>query len=492
MHSARAVGTLDRRLSLSAVGVAQRAVFTAALVLAVLVPQAGNSYWSFPVLEHPWSLAPFAALFLVALLDLEHPRSLRNLDVLALAAPALTLALWSHVEHWQLVFAYGAMAYLLVRMALLGRIGRGSREAGGETHAMRATLPTRWLALGVLVLVGVHVSWTLDSSVGSDIGVAGVQGAQRLLDGHGLYGAQAALTRQYGFDPHLDSYGPLVYEATVPFAAVSHGLSAARLAALFFDLLSALMMFLLGRRRSIALGITLAFAWLSFPLSMYVAELASNDAMMVACLLATLLCLDAPARRGVALASAAWTKLCPLALLPLLAGQDLGRGRRLTPGLVRFAGCFAVVSAAIFTPVFAHGELATFLSRSFGFQLRRSPAYSLWEVFTRSTTPGGLHAAAAVIHGLLEAGTAALAVALLWLPRRRDIAGVSACAAAVIVGLVAGDGYFSFTYVCWFAPLVLVAHALAPGPAPARATDPRGRSSVWRPSRDPGSGAATA
>lgn len=455
----------DRRVA----SLTLRGLFLAALALTVLVPRAGDSYWTFPAVSRPWTLAPFAALFAIVLLDLGAPRSLRNLDVLALLTPYLGLALWTPTGEWQLALVYAPLVYLFARMLALAVRG-GLRRS---PHRRSGPLTCTWLALGVLVLVAVHVEWTLGSRVSSDIARASVHGARALVHGRPVYGDENALARQNeGLDPHLDSYGPLAYEAVVPFLAVARGTGPAQAAALFFDLLSALLLLVLGRRMaSLHLGLTLALAWLAFPFSLYVAEMGANDALLCAGLLATLLWQAEPARRGAALAAAAWSKLSPLALLPLLLAHDAGRRSR-----ARFAASFAVVSALCFLPILVHDSPSTFLDRTFGFQLSRAPGYSIWELLDGPRAATGLHTLGAVVHGLLDACAVTLALALPRLGPRRDTAGLAAASAALLIALVSLDGYFSFAYLCWFAPLVLVADAIPrPHARPANARRVRAR-----------------
>ena len=71
---------------------------------------------------------------------------------------------------------------------------------------------------------------------------------------------------------HGDTYGPVNYEAYVPFEQIFgwsgtwDDLPAAHAAAIFFDLLAVALLFLLGRRmRGPTLGIALAYAWVVLP-----------------------------------------------------------------------------------------------------------------------------------------------------------------------------------------------------------------------------------
>ncbi|MCW3041120.1 MAG: hypothetical protein JWM31_3025, partial [Solirubrobacterales bacterium] len=50
-----------------------------------------------------------------------------------------------------------------------------------------------------------------------------------------------------------------------------------------------------------------------------------------------------------------------------------------------------------------------------------------------------------------------LALAVAVLPRRRDVAGLSACAAAVVIALQGGVTHWFYLYIVWFFPLVMVA-----------------------------------
>ena len=420
--------------------------------------------WTYPGVANAWVLAPFCALFLLALIDFANPWRLVHLDLLVLLSFVLALAFWSESSFLPLLFIDGPLVYLGARLAMIAHLGReavGYRSRGLE---QRPALSARWLLVGIAALALVHASWTLSARVNTDVGYASVRGAQRILDGRPLYGADRALNANLGYDPHLDTYGPVVYEAYVPFAQAARSTLAARLATLFFDLLTAALLFVLGRKlREPRTGILLAYCWLAFPFTLYAGGLASNDAMVAAALVATLLVAQHPARRGAIAALAAWSKLSPLALVPLLAGHELSaRGR--SARLVAFAGAFALISAALFAPVLVHSPIDQILSRTFGFQLGREPAYSIWERLDGTAvvhTAAWVKTAARVAHGLLMAVTVALGVALLWLPRRRDVVGLACVSAALLMAIELCDGYYTFTYILWFAPLVLVALLLS-------------------------------
>ena len=92
-------------------------------------------------------------------------------------------------------------------MAIVAGVGRAhSKRSTGATAArpvLSPTLGARWLTLGAVVLVVVHVVWTLGSPVFPDEGEAGLYGARAILHGCRVYGANRALDANLGFDPHL-------------------------------------------------------------------------------------------------------------------------------------------------------------------------------------------------------------------------------------------------------------------------------------------------
>ena len=58
---------------------------------------------------------------------------------------------------------------------------------------------------------------------------------------------------------------------------------------------------------------------------------------------------------------------------------------------------------------------------------------------------------------VVQAGALVFAVVAAFLPRRRDLIGLSALAAAVVVALQLGVTHWFYLYIVWFLPLVLVA-----------------------------------
>jgi hypothetical protein len=163
-----------------------------------------------------------------------------------------------------------------------------------------------------------------------------------------------------------------------------------------------------------------------------------NDALVGALVLAALLAAATPARRGRWLALAGMAKFAPLGLGPLYATH----GRR----PVRFALAFAAVIAAAFALVLAYGDPRTFYDRTLGFQTQRGSPFSIWGLRDWTTAQAVVQVA-----GVL------LALAVAFVPRRRDVVGLAALTAAVLIGLQLGITHWFYLYIVWFFPFAMVA-----------------------------------
>ncbi len=425
-----------------------RAAYVALLGLAVVLPRVSSNGFEFPGISHGWVLLVFAALMVIALLEGGPLLRLRYLDALVLVVPALALALEHRPRQWPILLLYAAFVYLAARMLM---IARSNAEPGGRGDPL---VPRSWLIAGLFVLALVHIGWAWQSSVTNDSAQGAAQGATRVLEGRSVYGSSATIAAA----PHGDVYGPVLYEAYTPFTGKIAGRPADRLLGAVAELLCALLLFILGRRLGgRATGTLLAFCWLAYPLTLYEDGLGFNDGLVAAALLGAVLVSRSPARRGAMSALAAWLKLTPLALVPVLALYRPAGGQR-KARIARFAAGFALVTGIVFAPVLLHDTPATFLDRTLGFQGTREPADSLWsslEVGYGYALPW-LASAARIAHGLVVAGAAALALFAPRLLRRNDELGLAAISAAILIAVQMGLSYYAYGYVLWFAPLVLV------------------------------------
>lgn len=460
---------------------AGRILFITLLAAAPLLPKLTCSSSSFPAVTNWWVCLPFCGLFLLALLDVRHPRRIYNLDLVVLGSLVVAFGCFERARVLPMLMLYPPLIYLAVRMLVLARVGRAAETP--KTAAFRPWLPWPWLAIGIVVLSVVHVQWALDYRATADVGEASVQRATRIVHGEALYGAERTGIAKAP-DAHYDTYGPFNYEAYVPFTAIASSTIAAHLASLFFSLLTAGLLFVLGRRvRGPTIGAALAFAWLAFPFTLYVDAFAFNDGLVAATLTGTLLVIGAPLRRGAMIALAGWTKLSPLALVPVMIAQRASAEENRPRAVMTFAAGFVVTSAVIFVPALDHNSLSTFIMRSFGYQASRLPQFSIWSVYGNGYRYAAwIVSASEIVRGLLTAITLGFGLALLHLPRRQDVVGLAGASASVLIALEICDGYYWFSYLLWFAPLVLVALTLDPQPAQKHHNHNSNRTSATDPS----------
>jgi hypothetical protein len=407
---------------------------------------------------------PLCVLFVVPFVNFRRPFSLLHLDLLMLLSFSVSLAFFNHAHIYASVpLAYPPLLYLLARMlALLRRVRPGPDLArpARRPPPLRLLVPAKWLALGVVFLLGFRIALNVTDSNVIDVGYAGVIGAQRIAAGKPLYGG-------YPTDnEHGDTYGPVNYELYVPFEQVFgwsgtwDDLPAAHAAAIFFDLLATALLFLIGRRmRGPTLGVALAYAWVAYPFSLYALESNSNDSLVGALVLAAVLAASyrgalARGGRGALAALAGLTKFAPLALAPLLATHglwasspqgELSLARR-ARALALYSLAFAATVALVSIPAFSHDSLHTIYERTLVYQSNRGSPFSVWGLY-------GLHG----LERIVEIAAVALALLLAFLPRRGDIVGLAAACAAVIIAAQLGVEHWFYLYIPWFFPLAIVA-----------------------------------
>ncbi len=384
---------------------------------------------------------PLCMLFLAPFVPWRRRPSLLHLDLAVLLGFSVSLAFFNHaLIGISVPLVYPFLLYLLVRMLLLA-FGRGRPR-----EPLRLIVPASWLAIGIVFLVGFRVGLNVTDSNVIDVGYAGVIGADKVIGGKQLYGGWPK------DNPNGDTYGPVAYYAYVPARAIfgwSGGwdsLPAAHAAAVAFDLLTLLGLFFLGRRiRGPTLGIVFAYAWASYPFSLYALSSNSNDSLVALLVVVALLAISSAPGRGVAGALAGLTKFAPLALAPLLL-----RGAGPWPrkrSLLAFALAFAITCVVVMLPVLTEDNLHAFWHHTIAYQSGRGSPFSIWGLW------GGLSVEQHVVQG----AAAAFAVVVAFVPRRRDLVTVAALGAAVLIAVQLGVTYWFYLYIVWFLPLAIVA-----------------------------------
>jgi hypothetical protein len=404
---------------------------------------------------------PLCAVFLLPFLPWRRPRrlTLLHLDLLVLLGFSVSLAFFNHAQIGISVpLAYPFLLYLIVRMVLLA-FGRGRPR-----ELPRPAVPVTWLAVGVVFLMGFRIGLNVVDSNVIDVGYAGVIGANKLVHGKSLYGHWPS-DNSYG-----DTYGPSNYYAYVPFRAIFgwsgtwDDLPAAHAAAIAFDLLTLLGLFLLGRRiRGPTLGTLLAYCWASYPFTLFALNSNSNDTLVPMVVVAALLVIRWAPARGAAAAIAGLTKFAPLALGPLfLRGTD---ARLTIRAAGRYIAAFAATLAVLMLPVFLNHNESQFWRDTISYQASRPSPFSIWGLW------GGL----GIEQHLVQAMTVAFALGAAVLPRRRGLVEVAALAAAILIAVELSLTHWFYLYIVWFFPMVMVALLGARPPpdlTPERAEEP--------------------
>jgi Glycosyltransferase family 87 len=398
---------------------------------------------------------PLCLLFLLPFIDWRRPFALLHLDLLVLLSFSVSLAFFNHAHIYASVpLTYPPLLYLLARMLALLRRRSASQPPRRSVRPLRLLVPAPVLALGIVSLLGFRIALNVTDANVIDVGYAGVIGAQRITHGEPLYGGYPA------DNEHGDTYGPVNYEVYVPFEQVFgwsgtwDDLPAAHAAAIVFDLLAVALLFLIGRRmRGPTLGIALAYAWVSFPFTLFALESDSNDTLVAVMILAALYFAGSPPVRGAFAALAGLTKFAPLALAPLLALHGLRErdgwvsiSALRTRAFALFLLAFVAVAALVSIPALTHDSLHTIFQRTLVYQSNRGSPFSIWGLY-------GLHG----LQRVVQIAAVALAVALAIAPRRDDLVGLAAACGAVIIAAQLGIDHWFYLYIPWFFPLVMIA-----------------------------------
>jgi hypothetical protein len=379
-------------------------------------------------------------LFLLPFLDRRRPFRLLHLDLLMILSLGLSFGFAEAGNVYASTpLRYITFAYLLPRMLVLALRPR-AREQGPLSWMPTAALAR---ALGALLVI----RYGLDIAYGqvTDIGYGSLYGADQILKGYEL------------FDPswHLGSYGPAMYLAYVPFAALfpfdlsQTDTAGALAAAIVWDLGTVAALYAVGRRLRAGraghrLGVILAFAFAACPWSSFVLSRNANDGLIAFLIALVLLVATSPAARGALLGVATAAKFAPL----ILGGLFLRVGRERTARTaVVYAAAVALVTAALIVRYLPDGGLRDFWDSTLGFEFSRSAPFSLW----------GLYPATKPLRWVVVAFGAALAAALIVLPRERTLPRLAAGGAALVLTAQLVSTYWFFFYFVWVLPFALVA-----------------------------------
>ena len=398
----------------------------------------------------PWLLIPLGLLFLLPFVDFRRPLRLLHLDLLVLLGFGVSHVFFNRGDIGLSVpLAYPVLLYVMGRMLWEGW---RRRERIG---ALVPHVPVSYLLPALVFLVGFRIGLNVIDSNVIDVGYSGVIGADRIADGDPLYDGEFAPDNESG-----NVYGPVAYlaylpwEQLFPWEGTWDDLPGAHAAAITFDLLTTVGLYVLGMRlRGKALGIALAYAWVAFPYSLFALSTNSNDTLIAALLVWALVAASAPAARGALVGLAAAAKFAPLAVAPVFA--TLNRP-------LRFTAAFALVVVAVVLPFLPDGGVRDFYDTTLGFHAGRESPFSVW----------GQEPGLDWLQTALKVVVTGLAVIIAVFPRERDAVQVAALAAAALIGLQLVTVHWFYLYVVWFTPLVLAALFAAQRASPSSGSLP--------------------
>jgi Glycosyltransferase family 87 len=422
-------------------------------------------------LNAPYVFLPLCALFLLGLVDWRRLWRVANLDLLVLLGFGVSHYFFNRAEIGVSVpLVYPALLYLLGRCLWIGLRGRG--------EGLRPVWPVMWLVVAALFLMGFRVGLNLADSGAVDVGYAGVVGADRIAHGEPIYDNFPDDVAQG------DTYGPVNYLAYLPFERIWpysgswDDLPAAHAASVVFDVATFVLLLLVGMRirpgpEGQRVAATLAFGWAAYPYTAYVLESNSNDSLIAALLVATLLLAARPLARGATLAAATWAKFVAAPLAPMFLTYE----RRLRPALLFVAG-FLVVTVAVMTWPAIDPGLKTFYDRTIASQAGRDSPFSIWG---QAPSLEPIRVAILVLTGI-----ASIAFALV--PRRKSPAQLAALSAALLILLQLTLHHWFYLYVVWWFPLFLISisgrthqiHTTQSGSEPQSPASEQGSSAAGR------------
>jgi hypothetical protein len=409
------------------------------------VPKGGGwfipAYAGGPFTVHPLLFAvPAAACFVLGLLDWRRPWRVEHLDVLALAGFfPVAMLLSDDLSPAGLWLAAVCLGWLFARML-------GATFGSWRMPELRPSISSRWLGLAIGILLLARIG-SVSAGYIQDVGQASSLGAWRLLHGLHLYGAVSwrgpGGLRIY----RPDSYGPFAYYAYLPFVVIfppAPALLATLLPAACFDALTLAGLHTLGRRlggRPLAQAFLFAYLLYPFPDLSLMAQ--TNDALIAALCVWTIVAVERPVARGWLMAAAALTKFLPA----LLALQFLGVRR----GRWRYALTLAASLAAMLAwPLITSGP-AQFLDSTLGYQLIQRGGGTQFSIWTYMP-----HLAIAA-RPILAAALVLLALSPMVRPPVQDVREHAALAAALLIGAQLLLDYWFYSYLTWCYPLLVIA-----------------------------------
>ncbi len=394
-----------------------------------------------------WFALLIGAVIFLLLIATKPLVSLRNADLLAFALLATTI--WMLNERlfgMSVIVGTLLMGYLLARCLQLARgvtaEQRGEFLVGFGADSKRISA----LIAGAAAVLAVIV--TIPGGQVGDVAIASVSGATTMLDGTLPYG--------HVIDGivHGDTYPIFAYVLYAPAALIwpirdlFDNLDGGLWIAAVSMLAAAWAIFRSGKESVDAeFGLRHAAAWFIFPPVLVTAAAGAND-LPTAALIAWAVAAFAFAGRSTGwLSAAAWAKVVPVFILPLwLARFRGGDLQRALIGPIVLTGAMLILLLALggFDAIHRMIDAITF-------QSERGSQICIWTVL-------GAPALQLIAQAAAFALAAASAVAVWRIESlAQSLPRVAALAAATLLAFQIGASYWSYAYLPWVYPLLLVA-----------------------------------
>ena len=384
------------------------------------------------ILWNPALLVLLVALF-VAALAVKPLANIRNLDALVVGAGFTLSAVFLDER---LVGAYVYMGAACLAYAAIRCFGVALRDPRAQTSTSPLLPDHRLVRVATAAAFVAALVVVISSNGIADVAYAGLAGGTLLNHGLSPYSHLTDVV-------HGDTYPLLTYVLYMPFAALSpvrDGFDSLDGSLWLNAIALAAAAVLLARN-----GTSHVLAWLAFPPVLLSASRGGNDVPTAVFVVG-------------ALATASRTQLS-VALLALAGWVKIGPAAALVPWLARLRGApLARALALVAAPLLA-GAAAIALIGGFHeidravtalrFQLDRGSWFSLW----RQVGSPALQVA-------LEALTVTAAVAAAVVARRDpdlSLGRLAALGGALVAVLQLSASYWSFAYLPWLLPFILVA-----------------------------------
>ena len=393
-------------------------------------------------LDNPLVWGGLAILFLAPFVDLRRRRVWPDALVF-IGGFGLSYALFTQGEiGWSVPLVYPVLLFLIWRL-----VGFARRRAGSGPPPMPA-VPTAALAVALVAVFAGHVAINRagDTRI-IDVGFASVVGADRIMHGEELYTDN---------EIHGDTYGPINYASYIPFelawpfTETEQSAEAAEWAALAWDLLALIGLFVLGLRarpgpEGRRLGLLLAWGWATCPFTVLALTTNTNDGLIAVLLIAVLLALRSPLLRGVLLGLGTAAKFAPAAIAPVVlrvAREE--RGRSVLVAAAAFAG-IVIATFAVYLP---DGGVRELWDTTLGFQLGREGVFSPW----------GQHPSLEWLATVVKVAVLGFLAWCAWLvPHQTALRTTAALGAAALIAAQLPAIHWFYLYLIWLMPLLLVA-----------------------------------